>query len=162
MLLVPLNSLPVLVCAFHIPLISPLSLKHISYYGNKSMGTELSDIHTEGMLPRNLGIDWMVHQHCIWLGFYENPQEAAEGEEVSAEVTKKETPNPATGMFCSPMTFPVTQPCDSQGQKPEMGWPEPRDSGSLSGAAFLRESHKVTAAFMVSFNDVFQRTVSIS
>lgn len=126
------------------------------------MGTELGDIHTEGMLPRNLSIKWMVHQHCIWLGFYKNPQDAAEREEVSAEVVKKETPNPAAVMFCSPMTFPVTQPCDSEGEKPEMGWAEPRDCGSLPGAALSRESHKITTAFMVSFNDVFQRAVSIS
>lgn len=47
----------------------------------------------------------------------------------------KETPNPATGMFCSPMTFPVTQPCDSEGEKPEIGCAEPQGCGSLPGAA---------------------------
>lgn len=121
-------SLPVLVFAFQIPLIFPISLKHIGYYGNWSVGTELGDIHIEGMLPRNLNIDWMViRQHCIWLRFCKNPQEATEGEEVEAEVMMKETPNADTGMFCSPMTLPVTQPCDSEGEKPETGRAEPQD-----------------------------------
>lgn len=31
----------------------------------------------------------------------------------------KETPNPPTGMFGSPMTFLVTQSCDSEGEEPE-------------------------------------------
>lgn len=31
----------------------------------------------------------------------------------------KETPNPPTGMFGSPMTFLVTQPYDSEGEEPE-------------------------------------------
>ena len=100
------------------------------------MGTKLGDIHTEGMLPGNLNINWMViRQHCIWLRFCKNLEEATEGEEVAAEVMMKETPNPAAGMFCSPMTFPVTQPCDSEGEKPETGCAEPQDCGSLPGAA---------------------------
>lgn len=156
-------SLPVLVFAFQIPLIFPLSLKHISYYGNWSVGTELGDIHTEGMLPGNLNINWMIiRQYCIWLRFCKNPQEPTEGEEVAAEVMMKETPNPATGMFCSPMTFPVTA-LWLRGRETRDGlcwttglWIPPRSS-SLPG-----ESHKVTAAFVVSFNDAYQRTVSKS
>lgn len=95
----------------------------------------------EGMLPRNLNIDWMViRQHCTWLRFCINPQEAAEGKEVAAEVVMKETPAPATGMFCSPMTFPVTQPCDSEGEKPETVCAEPQECGSLPGAALYQEN----------------------
>ena len=105
------------------------------------MSTKLGDIHTEGMLPGNLNTDWMViHPHCIWLGFCKNPQEATEGEEVGAEVMIKEPLNPATGMFCSPMTSPVTQPCDSEGEKPGTGCAEPQDCGSLPGAAPHREN----------------------
>lgn len=107
-------SLPVLVFAFQNPLISPLSLNSISYYGNWSGDMELGDIHMEGMLPRNLNIDWMVIcQHCIWLRFCKNPQKVTEGKEVSAEVMMKETPNPPTGMLAVPWPSwwhsPVTQ-----------------------------------------------------
>lgn len=100
------------------------------------MDMELGDIHMVGMLPRNLNIDWMVIcHHCIWLGFCKNPQKGTEGKEVSAEVMMKATPNPSTGMFGSPMTFLVTQPCDSEGEEPETGCAEPQDCGFIPGTA---------------------------
>lgn len=68
----------------------------------------------------------------MWLMFGKSSQEAAEGEEVAAAVVMAETPNPATGMSCSPVT---SRPCDSEGSQqrgavPPCFW---RKCTSLSG-----------------------------
>lgn len=64
-----------------------------------------------GMLPGHPNISWVVICDLhVWLTLGKSLQEAAEGEEVAAAVMMAETPNPATGMSCSPVTSrPVTQ-----------------------------------------------------
>lgn len=68
-----------------------------------------------GMLPGHPNISWVVICDLhVWLTLGKSLQEAAEGEEVAAAVMMAETPNPATGMSCSPVT---SRPCDSEGSQ---------------------------------------------
>lgn len=132
-----------LVFAFQNRLIFPLSLNDISCYGNWSVDTELGDIHMEGMLPRNLNINWMVIcQHCIWLRFCKKPTEGHWGKRGISWGYDERNPKSTHWYVWQSHDLPGDTALWLRGRRTrEPGCAEPQDCRFLPGTALYWEKH---------------------